>query len=126
MSRSMLARAALAILVASVPLSEALAHCFVGARFLPATLTVDDPCVADELSLPTVSAFKNSNLPTSDFPSARQLDISGELSKRITDSLGVSVGSTWTRLRLLDGTHANGFQNVETMLKYQFVTNAAQ
>ena len=58
---------------------EAAAHCFVGARFLPATLTIDDPCVADELSLPTVARFN-----TGDDPSARQLDISGEYSKRIT------------------------------------------
>jgi len=126
MSRFMLARAVLAILIASVPLSDALAHCFVGARFFPATLTVDDPCVADELSLPTVSAFKNSNLPTSDFPSAREIDVSGEFSKRITDALGVSVASTWTHLRLPGGPNASGFQNLETTLKYQFVTNAAQ
>jgi hypothetical protein len=108
-----------------VPLSDALAHCFVGARFLPATLNVDDPCVADELSLPTVSAFKNSNLPTGDFPSARQVDISGEFSKRITDAFGMSVGSTWTHLRLPDGPTASGFQNLETTLKYQFITDAA-
>src|SRR5262245_63406019 len=83
-----------AILIASLPLTDALAHCFVGARFFPATITVDDPCVADELSLPTVSSFKNE-----DVPAARQLDISGEFSKRITDAFGVSVESTWTRIR---------------------------
>jgi hypothetical protein len=120
MSRSMLRPAALAILIAMVPLSDALAHCFVGARFLPATLNVDDPCVADELSLPTVSSFKNG-----DVPSARQLDISGEFSKRITDAFGVSVASTWGHLRPPDGPNASGFQNLETTLKYQFVTDAA-
>jgi hypothetical protein len=35
--------------------SNAEAHCFVGQRFLPATLATDDPCVADEMSIPTVS-----------------------------------------------------------------------
>ena len=71
---------------------EAAAHCFVGARFLPATLTIDDPCVADELSLPTVAWLKNG-----DVPPAQQLNISGEFSKRITETLGISVAETWTR-----------------------------
>src|SRR4029077_200341 len=50
---------ALAAFTVFLPISNALAHCFVGGRFMPATLIVDDPCVADELSLPTVSRFKN-------------------------------------------------------------------
>ena len=41
--------------LALVPLCQADAHCVVGARFFPATLTVDDPCVADEMSLPTIA-----------------------------------------------------------------------
>lgn len=45
---------ALALLLVCLPYSAAFAHCFVGARFFPATLAIDDPCVADELSLPTV------------------------------------------------------------------------
>ena len=39
--------------------SPAMAHCFAGSRFFPAMLTTDDPCVADELSLPTISGFKD-------------------------------------------------------------------
>ena len=31
------------------------AHGMIGQRFFPATLAIDDPFVADELSLPTVS-----------------------------------------------------------------------
>ena len=119
MYRFLLRVAALAVLVASTPVSDALAHCFVGGRFLPATLAVDDPCVADELSLPTISIFKNG-----DDPSARQLDISTEFSKRITDTFGVSVGSTWTHLRPPGGLSASGFQNFETTFKYQFLTYA--
>ena len=93
MSHPKLRMAALAV-VASIPISQASAHCFVGARFLPATLTVDDPCVADELSLPTVSWLHNG-----DHPSAGEVDLSAEFSKRITDTFGVSVGSTWTHIR---------------------------
>jgi hypothetical protein len=111
--------AAIAALTALLPVSSAFAHCFVGGRFMPATLNVDDPCVADELSLPTVSAFKNG-----DDPSARQLNISGEYSKRITDTFGISVGPTWTHLHPPGGPNASGFQNLDTMFKWQFLTLA--
>ena len=80
---------AIGLLLASLPLSGAFAHCFVGPRFFPATLVIDDPCVADELSLPTVSWSK-----TGDVPPASEWDISGELSKRITEDFGISIGET--------------------------------
>jgi hypothetical protein len=99
----------------------ALAHCFVGGRFFPATLSIDDPCVADELSLPTVAWSK-----TGDDPPARQLDVSTEFSKRITETFGVSFGSTWTNLRQPGMPSASGFQNLETSFKYQFLTLPAQ
>jgi len=109
----------LAVLAAASVLTprDALAHCFVGGRFFPATLNIDDPCVADELSLPTVSSFKNG-----DDPAARELDVSAEFSKRITENFGVSIGSTWTHLRPPGGPNASGFQNLETSFKYQFLT----
>jgi hypothetical protein len=115
----MLQRLALMILVASVPASYARAHCFVGSRFFPATLNVDDPCVADELSLPTVSYFRNG-----DDPSARELDISAEYSKRITDTFGISVGSTWTHLWPPNAPAVSGFQNLESSFKFQFLTDS--
>ena len=118
MSRPILRTAALAV-VASIPISHASAHCFVGARFLPATLAVDDPCVADELSLPTVSWMHNG-----DDPSASEVDISAEFSKRITDTFGVSVGSTWTHIRPPGGPSVSGWQNLDTSFKSQFYTNA--
>jgi hypothetical protein len=93
------------------------AHCFVGSRFFPATLNVDDPCVADELSLPTISSFK-----TGDVPANREIDFSGEVSKRITEDFGVSIGRTYTRLLVPGGPNASGWQNLETTFKYQFLT----
>ena len=114
MFRSMLRTLALASLIAVTFTTHALAHCFVGARFLPATLATDDPCVADEMSVPTVSWFK-----TADVPPATQWDISGEISKRITENFGVSIGQTWTQLRQPDGTVTSGFQNLETIFQYQ-------
>jgi hypothetical protein len=114
-------RLALAVLLTSAPVSQALAHCYVGNRFFPATLNVDDPCVADELSLPTVSSFRNG-----DDPSARELDISGEFSKRITENFGISVETTWIRLHPPGGPSVSGFDNLGTSFKYQFLTDAAR
>jgi hypothetical protein len=101
----------------SAPVS---AHCIVGNRFFPATLNVDDPCVNDELALPTIAAFKDG-----DVPSADELDISGEYSKTITENFGVSLGETWVHLNEPGGgTHA-GFDNLATSFKYQFVSDAS-
>jgi hypothetical protein len=110
---------ALTLLFVLLPFSPALAHCFVGARFLPATLATEDPCVADELSLPTVGWS-----PTGDEPPASQLQISGELSKRITEDFGVSFGETWTQLRQPGSPTVSGFGNLETTFQYQLLKNA--
>src|SRR4051794_33111473 len=96
----------------------AAAHAVVGNRFFPATITTDDPGVADELSLPTLSSFK-----TGDDPAVRELDVSGEYSKRLTSRLGVSFGETWTQLKAPGDAKVQGFQNLETTLKYQFLTS---
>ena len=101
--------------IAFIPLSAG-AHEIVGNRFFPATLGIDDPGVNDELAVPTVDAFK-----TGDNPPVRQRDISGELSKRITEDFAIAIGSTYTFLNPADPTApgANGFQNLETTFKYR-------
>jgi hypothetical protein len=114
MSRHMLPSFALASLALLAFTSPSLAHCYVGARFFPATLATDDPCVADEMSLPTVAWSR-----TADMPPAAEWDFSGEISRRITENFGVSVGQTWTQIRQPDGTLATGFQNLETAFQYQ-------
>jgi hypothetical protein len=109
---------ALALPFLLLSFSAAFAHCFVGARFFPATLAVDDPCVADELSLPTVSWSK-----TGDVPPATEWDVSGELSKRITEDLGISIGDTWTQIRQPGNPTLAGFADLETTLQYQLLKN---
>ncbi len=97
-------------------------HEIAGNRMFPVTLTIDDPGVADELSLPTISAFK-----TGDVPAAKEVDLSGEYSKLITDDFAVSFSPTWTHLSAPGGpamTGASGFQNVETTFKYRLYKNA--
>ncbi len=39
-----------------------LAHGIAGDRFFPVTLAIDDPFVADELSLPTIAILKNRDI----------------------------------------------------------------
>jgi hypothetical protein len=111
---------ALGLILLLLPLSDAFAHCFVGPRFLPATLVTDDPCVADELSLPTVAWSK-----TGDVPPATQWDISGELSKRITEDFGVSIGEDWSQIRQPGSPTLMGFGDLETTFQYQLMKDAA-
>src|SRR5215475_8605234 len=88
-------------LVFLLPYQNVQAHGFAGDRFFPATIVVDDPFVADELSLPTASAIKNGD-------NVQEVDVSAEFSKRITEHFGVSVGANWTNLL----RNASGFQNL--------------
>jgi hypothetical protein len=100
-----------------VSLGEGAGHEIVGNRFFPATLGIDDPGVNDELSIPTVAAFK-----TGDDPSFKQRDISGEFSKRITEAFAVSFGVTHSHFSAPGGPTgfgADGFQNLETTFKYR-------
>jgi hypothetical protein len=119
MFKSMAGATAVAAALVAISQTSASAPCFVGGRFFPATLAIDDPCVADELSIPTVSWFR-----TGDDPPARETDVSVEYSKRITEFFGVSVNSTWTHLVQPGMPSQSGFQNVETTFKYQFLTLA--
>lgn len=95
----------------------AAAHAVVGNRFFPATIVTDDPGVADELALPTLSSFKSGD-------GGREVDIAGDYGKRLTERLGVSVGETWTHVKSPDHA-AQGFQNLEMTVKYQLVKDAA-
>lgn len=117
--RELILLACAAGLTATLVAGPAAAHAVAGNRFFPATLVTDDPGVADELSLPTISSFK-----TGDDPAARELDVSGEYSKRLTRQLGVSLGETWTRLKTPGGGTVQGFQNLEVTVKYQAFTSA--
>ena len=112
---------ALTLVLFAASLTQAAAHCFVGARFFPATLAVDDPCVADEMSLPTVSWSK-----TGDVPPASEWDVSAEISKRITEDFGISIGDTWSQIRPPGGPTQAGFSDLETTLQYQLLKDGSQ
>ncbi|HEY4636524.1 MAG TPA: hypothetical protein VI732_05830 [Alphaproteobacteria bacterium] len=114
---------AVAIAAASTAPVHALAHGFAGKRFFPATISIDDPFVADELSLPTVSTVKE---PASgDSPATREIEASGEFSKRITPEFGISIGSEFRRRIPDEGRAESGFGNVELMPKYRILVDEA-
>ena len=99
------------------------AHGLAGKRFFPSTLTIDDPFVADELSLPTFLHIKQPG--EGEVPPGQITSISGEFSKRIFPTLGLTLEGEWNLLDpASNGKTESGFGNLEMSLKYQFFTSA--
>lgn len=86
--------------------TAALAHGIAGNRVFPATMAVEDPAVADELTLPQVSRFKEGD-------EGWATETEGEYSKRITDDFGLSVEGGY-----VDGKDAQGWDNIGIGAKY--------
>lgn len=105
---------------AALPLGagSAAAHGFAGARFFPATIATDDPFVADELSLPTLSWQKNPGDATG-APATREFDVSVDFARRITANFGIEASATWKTLRTPGSPTVRGFDNVSLGAKYQ-------
>jgi hypothetical protein len=120
---SLFARGLLAATIALAAVHEAAAHGFAGKRFFPATLVTDDPFVADELSLPTISFSKQSAM--GDTPGVRETDFSIDVSKRMTENLGIAFGATYKQLRPDEGDTQRGFDNLAASIKYKFYQNDA-
>ena len=70
--------------VHGVPLDSS--HGFAGDRFFPATIATDDPFVADEMSLPTVT--RNPTGPDG----SQEIDIGAAIAKRLTPDIGIQLG----------------------------------
>ena len=100
--------------MAAFDADPAAAHGFAGKRFFPATLTNDDPFVADELSLPTVAGSETASVPRKARPTSRQR------SRSASSRTSACRRGTWTHLDRRDEDNKNGFQNLETSVKYQF------
>ena len=87
-----------AVLLALLAGAPAQAHTIVGDRVFPATLTIDDPGVNDELALPAFSYMTGSNFDGS--PGPISYSLGWEYSKTITAALAFSLGSAgynWQR-----------------------------
>ncbi|HEX3884383.1 MAG TPA: hypothetical protein VHW66_17135 [Stellaceae bacterium] len=97
---------------------QVLAHGFAGDRFFPATILTDDPFVADEMSLPTLTYGP----PGSD--GSRQLDLDVDIAKRLTPNLGIQLGGTWSRLKSPGLPGVTGLNGMSAELDYQLFTDA--
>jgi hypothetical protein len=96
--------------------SRADGHGFAGARFFPATLTTEDPFIADELSLPTISTIR-----TPEDGGTRETEFSADIAKSITPTFGLEIGEAFTTLNPHEGETVNGFGNLELGAKYQIL-----
>jgi len=100
------------------------AHGIAGNRFFPATLVVEDPFVADEAALPTISTHTES--ASDEGPKTRETEIEYEFAKRLTSRFGISVGQAYVfRDAKGPGGTAQGFGNVDVGARYQFLLDAA-
>jgi hypothetical protein len=104
---------------AALPAHEAAAHAYAGDRLFPVTLTMDDPGVADEASVPTFTAQRDdsSGTPTNGY------GFNFEFDKRITQDFGVGVNWGWNQNSVTGGKNAGGFQNLFLTAKYQTYVN---
>jgi hypothetical protein len=111
----------LVVLAALATADAASAHGYAGKRFFPATLATEDPFVADELSLPTVSWRRTR---TEDGTSSRDTAIAADFSKRLTPNFGIGLGATWLQLKPEGVGRQRGFDNLEASVKYQLWKSA--
>ena len=96
----------------------AFAHGIAGNRLFPATLTIDDPAVGDELSAPTVVYQPNG-------PS-REYDTGFEWDKTLTEDLGLAINDRYRSIRQPANAGGNlyGWDDPVVTLKYRMVTDA--
>src|SRR5437762_9151735 len=124
--RRILARAVLSVGTVALVLTAASAHAhgLAGQRFFPATLTIDDPFVADELSLPTVQVVRRKK--GADSPPTWDTEIDAELSKRLSRRFGISLAGSLAIEDPKGGPTIAGFDNMHVAAKYVFIQDAAR
>lgn len=118
MNRLYTGLAALAAAATTLSATEASAHGFAGDRFFPATILTDDPFVADEMSLPTVTR----NPTGSD--GSQEIDIGVDLAKRITPNIGITLHDQWQYVQPKGSPAVTGFGALSTAVQYQLFVNA--
>ncbi|MBV9232400.1 MAG: hypothetical protein JO030_00040 [Candidatus Eremiobacteraeota bacterium] len=96
-------------LLCIITYATAQAHVVCGNRVFPTTLTMDDPGVSDELSLPTINLT-----PT---PSGESNSYGYEWDKTITEDLGFGINGNYVSQR--GAQNLNGWNNISVTLKDQ-------
>lgn len=91
------------------------AHGFAGQRFFPATLTIDDPFVADEGDI----LFGQSRTPNDAGGKVTTNSATVEFAKRVTSDFGLSVATEYDNLQYSNGDPSQrGFNNLNVGAKY--------
>ncbi len=101
-----------------IGISPAFAHTIVGNRVFPATLTIDDPGVNDELVLPAFAYLAVANPDGTLGPISYNL--AWEYDKLITPDLVLTIGNSFTWQK---NPEAEGWSNLDTEAKYVFYQN---
>jgi hypothetical protein len=101
-----------------LPTASAMAHGFAGERFFPATIQTDDPFVADEASLPTVT--RN---PT-DVTGTESATIEADIAKRLTPDIGITAQYEWNYFQPKGLPSHSGFGSLRTGQQYQLFVDA--
>jgi len=101
--------------------SPASAHAVAGARVFPVTLTIDDPGVADEASLPTITS-QRSGANGGPGP-IHQYTFGGEFDKRITERLALVINDSYVVQSTEHGKTQTGFQDIVGTVKFQSYVN---
>jgi hypothetical protein len=109
----------LALAALAIALETSWAHGLAGRRFFPATLTTDDPFVADEMSLPIFST-----IVTPEGGGTRETEFSVDIAKSITPWLGVEIGTSLVNIDPAGERPQTGLGNLEIGAKFQFLKNA--
>lgn len=111
---------AMLVLVLSMP-TLVWAQGALGKRVLPTTLVIEDPSVADELSL-LIGHIKEPGEGGESPILASEL--TGRYAKRLTPSLALTFSGTFRHLNPDEGSTENGFGNLEFGAKYELLTSA--
>jgi hypothetical protein len=93
--------------------AQAHAHGFAGDRFFPATLQTDDPFVADEMSLPTLT--KN----PADTTGGQSYSVEADIAKRLTPDIGFTAAYSWNYFQPKGAPARYGFAGLKTGAQYQ-------
>ena len=118
MNRSLFLAAAAAV-AAAMP-HHAQAHAIAGDRTFPVTLTIDDPGVADEASIPTYTW----NPQQKGQPTIRINDLGFEYDKRITDAFALSVNGDYDIVKQNGDKTLTGWDNFVLTAKYRVYVSA--
>jgi hypothetical protein len=96
---------------------EADAHGFAGPRFFPATILTDDPFVADEMSLPTLTRLPDAQDGTQ-FSS-----IGADIAKRITPDFGLTWSDSYDYVQKPGLPKVTGLDTMTAGAQYQLFIN---